>query len=256
MPDRFEVAGLLERPQHKVRDVISDQDTDDIITGMLRFHKKWAKEYDKISELFWAGNARATAFRIWSFLKDQIPYRLESDRQQTVKSPAAILLYDEMPGGTDCKHYSLFAGGVLDSLRRKGYPINWVYRFVSYKYGDPVVHHVFVVLKDGDREYWIDPVLNRFDDRSKQYYYYLDKKPKGMLSEISGIGESPCAAQYITNPTGGEMPGVAFSASACPTTITAQSPKTFTAWWGGLSTIEKILLIGVGAGLIYSILKK
>lgn len=254
MPDRLELAQLVSRPEGKEKDVVMDQDVYDIITGMLRFHKKWAKEYDKICEIFWAGDVRNTAFRIWSFLKDQIPYRLESDRMQTVKSPGAILLYDKMPGGTDCKHYSLFAAGVLDALKRKGYPVKWVYRYVSYKYDDPTVHHVFVVAKDGNTEYWIDPVLNKFNDRSKKYYYYIDKKPKSMLAEISGIGD--CTTQYITNPSGGDMPGVAFSAASCPVTITASKSQNLGAWFAGLSSIEKILLIGLLVGVAYSMIKK
>jgi hypothetical protein len=55
---------------------------------------------------------------------------------------------------------------------------------------DKMPHHTFVVINpDTNKEIWIDPVLNSFDQK-KQYYYKLDKKPKNMaLISLAGIGK-------------------------------------------------------------------
>jgi hypothetical protein len=105
-----------------------------------------------------------------------------------IKSPSAIL-YTGKTTGSDCKNYSLFTAGVLDALNRMGFPINWTFRFASYRMFDKMPHHVFVVINpDTNKEIWVDPVLNGFDYK-KQYYYKTDKKPKNMsLIALSGIG--------------------------------------------------------------------
>jgi hypothetical protein len=171
--------------------IIHDQNVSDIITGMLNAHDKYKSEYDKISNSFAGRNVKTTARNLWQFLKNNVDYVVESDDKQMLKSPSAIL-YTGKTIGSDCKNYSLFIGGTLASLQRKGFPIDWAYRFASYRLMDKLPHHVFVVINPGTKnEIWIDPVLNGFDQK-KQYYYKIDKKPKNMsliaLSGIDGIG--------------------------------------------------------------------
>lgn len=171
--------------------IIHDQNVSDIITGMLNAHDKYKSEYDKISNSFAGRNVKTTARNLWQFLKNNVNYVVESDDKQMLKSPSAIL-YTGKTTGSDCKNFSLFIGGTLASLQRKGFPIDWAYRFASYRLMDKLPHHVFVVINPGTKnEIWIDPVLNGFDQK-KQYYYKIDKKPKNMsliaLSGIDGIG--------------------------------------------------------------------
>jgi len=171
--------------------IIHDQNVSDIITGMLDAHDKYKKEYDKISDSFAGRDVKTTARNIWQFLKNNVDYVIESDDKQMLKSPSAIL-YTGKSIGSDCKNYSLFTGGILDSLNRKGFPIKWAYRYSSYRLMDKLPHHVFVVINPGtQKEIWIDPVLNGFNQK-KQYYYKIDKTPKNMsliaLSGIDGIG--------------------------------------------------------------------
>jgi hypothetical protein len=158
---------------------------------MLNAHDKYKSEYDKISNSFAGRNVKTTARNLWQFLKNNVNYVVESDDKQMLKSPSAIL-YTGKTTGSDCKNFSLFIGGTLASLQRKGFPIDWAYRFASYRLMDKLPHHVFVVINPGTKnEIWIDPVLNGFDQK-KQYYYKIDKKPKNMsliaLSGIDGIG--------------------------------------------------------------------
>ncbi|NDA63442.1 MAG: hypothetical protein EBX50_15590 [Chitinophagia bacterium] len=167
------------------------QGTYDIIDEIAKCHREYAGEYDKIADYFSGSTPAETAKKLWTFLKKNVKYSIEPASRQSVKSPAAILasgIYSKT--GNDCKHYSLFSGGVLDALRRKGQNIDFVYRFVNYRILETDPQHVFVVLKSRGREFWIDPVLNSFNER-KPYINGIDKKIKsGMpVYKISGVDD-------------------------------------------------------------------
>ena len=173
--------------------IVHDQNVSDIITGILANHDRYKREYDKIAQHFAGRNAYETGRNIWQFLKDNVTYKVEPDSRQMLKSPAAIIA----PGTTsDCKNYSLFTGGILDALNRKGARIPWVYRFSSYRIFDKVPQHVFVVMyPNTNREVWIDAVLPYYDEH-KQYYYKVDKKVNNMslialagFDDIAGVGK-------------------------------------------------------------------
>jgi hypothetical protein len=168
--------------------IVSNQSTGDIINQIIDTHKKYQNDYDKISDQFWKGNVKDTCKYLFTFLKKNVVYSVEPDYRQSVKSPAAILATGQYStGGNDCKHYSLFQAGILDSLKRKGKNIDWCYRFANYKLFSTTPHHVFVVVKINGKEYWCDPVLNYWDQK-KPYINKIDKKMS--LYSISGIGRT------------------------------------------------------------------
>jgi hypothetical protein len=187
------IGTLLNRltPLQGLNKVITiNQSVGDIISGILNTHNYWKNDYDKICLNFNEKTPYLIGKKIFDFLKGHTHYVIESDNQQTLRSPAAILkLGSDKKIGLDCKSYSLFIGGVLDALNRKGKKINWCYRFASYKFTDKLPHHVFVVINPGSsKEIWIDPVLPLFNEK-KQYFYKIDRKPKNMaLVQVSGIG--------------------------------------------------------------------
>lgn len=175
--DAATLMGRLGPFQNRREMLTADQSTGDIIDAILEAHRRHAGDYSKISSFFNAGSRRATARKIFNFLKNNVRYVIEPGSKQTVKSPAAILA----TGYGDCKHYSLFAGGVLQNL---GIPFS--YRFASYKMFDKQPQHVFVVVNPGtSNEIWIDPVVGDFDYK-KPYSYATDRKMA--LYSISGIG--------------------------------------------------------------------
>jgi len=161
--------------------IVHDQGTNDIIKSILAAHKIYAAEYDKISDYFWTGDLKTTCYKIWKFLKDNIKYHIESESQQKIMSPTAILTLAK----NDCKNYALFINGVLNSLQRKGkFNNKIVYRFASYKLLDEIPHHVFAVAIDNnENELWVDPVLSTFNNK-KTYYHKIDYKMP--LYSISG----------------------------------------------------------------------
>ena len=171
------ILGRLNPYQAQERKIVEDQSTGDIISAITNSHEKYKPEYKKIALFFKGSNPKQTGKKLFDFLKNNVRYVIEPGDRQTVKSPAAILAQ----GHGDCKHYSLFSGGVLQQL---GIP--FAYRFASYKTFDPQPGHVFVVINPGtSNEIWIDPVLSTFDYK-KPYTYAKDKKMA--LYTVSGIG--------------------------------------------------------------------
>lgn len=168
--------------------LVPDQNVPDIINGMLNAHKIYAKEYDKIAPAFKGRTNLETGRKIYNYLKNNVKYVVEPDEKQTLKSPSAILFTGNTTG-SDCKNYSLFTGGILSALNRRGAKINWAYRYASYRMFDKIPHHVFVVINpDTDKEIWIDAVLPKYNWK-KQYNYKTDKKVNDMaLISLSGLG--------------------------------------------------------------------
>lgn len=180
--------------------IVRDQQVPDIISAMLSAHKMYTSEYDKISQDFYSGDGVQTAKKLFQFLKKNVRYKIESDKNQRIMSPSAILSLAK--SGADCKTFALFIMGVLDSLKKKGLINNKIYyRFASYKLLDEIPHHVFAVIQDQDgTEYFIDPVLSTFNER-KTYYHKIDKEPTMPLYSVSGIGAAKKkAAAKAVNP--------------------------------------------------------
>lgn len=180
-----EVEKLLPPFRNEKKLVTYRQSTNDIIDEILVTHDRYCEDYDKIYYLFDQNDNYQTAKNIWEFLKYRLKYTIESDNEQTVKSPSAILHPGEK---IDCKHYSLFTGGILDAINRnEADNIEWCYRFAGYG-NTKHIQHVFVVIKDGNSEYWIDPVLNSFNEHKKPNYF-IDREPMALYT-VSGIGDT------------------------------------------------------------------
>jgi hypothetical protein len=180
-------SAVLEKlaPFNNFKKVVStDQTVTDIIDGIVSTHYQYEDEYDKISQYFVGESELETARNIFNFLKSNVPYYIESNNNQTLRSPSAIVA---LPG--DCKSYALFANGVLDSLNRKGiFQVPLAFRFAGYKNNTREPQHVFAVMYPGTKkEIWIDPVLPRFNEK-RQPSFFKDKKIKMALIALSGVG--------------------------------------------------------------------
>jgi hypothetical protein len=172
--------------------LIDDQNTSDIVQGILDNHDNYQNEYDKISEMFIGDNEVETAKNVFDFLKQNVPYYIEPIEKQTLRSPSAIVC---MKQGADCKSYASFINGIMSSLNRKGiFRVPMAYRFASYRYDTKEPQHVFAVLYPGTKnEVWVDPVLAKFDQR-KEPVFIKDKKIKMALIAMSGTATQPAAS--------------------------------------------------------------
>jgi hypothetical protein len=225
MVNRNVLMGKVSPFMGKREIIVGNQDTTDIIDALIKNHYKYSSEYDKIFRYFDGGSVEETAFNVWQFLKDDFKYTIEPEKMQILRSPAAILASNIV--GIDCKGYSTFINGVLDSYRRNtGKKFDVYYRFASYDPFDNTPQHVFAVVNENGNEIWIDPVLDQFDEK-KQPYFYKDKKIKNMalvaMSGINKMGEdnTPYIDQY------GNL--VDYSGGA-----TASTTSTNTDWWSNI----------------------
>jgi hypothetical protein len=141
--------------------LIDRQDTDDIIEAILNKHEACIGDYDKFAYLFDGGTVPDICKRLYDFCRRYLVYNIESTKAQYTSKPATIL----QRGYSDCKCYALFCGGVLDALSRSGEPINWAFRFASYKLFTKKPYHVFIVVKYQGQEIFIDPVFSTFNYR-------------------------------------------------------------------------------------------
>ena len=209
--------------------VIENQGVNDIITGILTTHNKYKKEYDKIYIYFVDDDIEETCRNIFQFLKDNVPYFIESNDLQFLKSPASILSTK-----SDCKSYALFSCGILDAYLRNEKPeFELSYRFASYDPFDKIPQHVFCVVKANGKEYWIDPVLDRFNQR-KQPYYFKDKNINTMaLVGLSGTNMGLMNPDYeqATIMTQGEGVGATNWTNVLDTILKA-APSVITATQG------------------------
>lgn len=172
------VASLLNnlpvyRAKQKV--LVYNQSTKNIINELIKAHYLYAEDYKKIAKNFEGANDLQTAKNIFKFLKNNVRYVVDSEENQKIKSPAAII----STGACDCKCYSLFIGGILGAMK-----IPFVYRFASYN-KNKNLGHVYIVMYYYAKEIYIDPVLPKFNEQ-KKYTHKLDK----MITSISGIGKS------------------------------------------------------------------
>jgi hypothetical protein len=162
--------------------VIENQGVNDIISGIMETHTKYNAEYDKIYAYFVGKDLQDTSKNIFDFLKRNVPYDIESNDLQFLKSPSSII---STP--SDCKSYALFSCGVLDAIKRNtGEDFDIIYRFASYDLFDKVPQHVFCVVRGEGEEFWIDPVLNKFNEK-KQPSFFKDKNTNMALVGLSGV---------------------------------------------------------------------
>jgi len=177
---------------NKEKILIQDQNVDDIIDAIVKAQKKYQKDYYNIYTYFVGSDEIETARNVWNFVKKNVDYVIEPDTQQTIKSPAAILSTSKQSlGGNDCKNMALFTAGVLSAYRDNELKdFDLYFRFAAYDFFDRIPQHVFVVMKIGKKEIWIDPVLDRFNDH-RQPTYLIDKKINQMaLVALSGVWNS------------------------------------------------------------------
>jgi len=183
---------LNHLPVKNTKKIISaNQSTGDIIQAIIKQHISNRKDAKNIAKYFQADNTRDTAYNIFDFCKKNIPYKVESGFGQTVKTLGRIL-YDAKnnTGQNDCKAYATFAGNICEALN-----IPFVYRFAGYKGKD--LTHTYCVVKNGNQEIVIDPVLNDFDTE-KPYKNKVDKKIMA-LYQVSGIPEEQGTTPNITD---------------------------------------------------------
>jgi len=254
------ILGILPPFQNKQNVILENQNVSDIITGILNTHNKYAKQYDKIYRYFIGEDLEQTGRNIFDFLKTHVPYFIESNEFQYLKSPASIV---STKG--DCKSFALFSCGILDAFARNENPeLDVSYRFASYDPFNKTPEHVFCVVKENGKEYWIDPVLDRFNQRKDPYFYKDKKLNKMALVGLSGVAKNDTQIGSI------DWSNLLSSVvSAAPNIITATKGGSMPVYSGGMTqsyqpmqqqssgiSQNTMLLIGAGAIALVLLLRR
>lgn len=105
-----------------------------------------------------------TCFNIYNWLRKNIKYVRESDKEQSAKTLQRIL-FDKFG---DCKHYTIFSVSILRSL---GIPVKM--RLISQNFYDPEPTHIYavVITKKGE-EIIVDPCIRSFNTEAIYKYKY------------------------------------------------------------------------------------
>jgi hypothetical protein len=173
-----EAIRILPPPNNKREKVVAFQSTQDLTKAIQASHKENLKYAAKIAPYFRGANNYQTGKNIWNFLKNNVPYKVEPGSSQTTKTLPRMLNDAARGIGSDCKHYAVFSGTILESLK-----IPFKYRLAGYMSKTP--QHIYAVLLDEKKkEIPLDAVLG---------YYDHEKKPKAFydmaLYKLSGTAD-------------------------------------------------------------------
>lgn len=170
-----EVFNSLPSAKNIAVKVKQNQSTQDLIDSIKEAHQDNKKYANKIAHFFLGSNDYQTGKNIWQFLKNYIPYKIEPSETQTSKTLPRILDDATKGIGSDCKHYSTFAGSILNSLN-----VPFIYRMAGYQSTTP--QHIYCVIKNGSKEIPLDAVLPYYDYQKKNL-----KQIDMSLYNLSGV---------------------------------------------------------------------
>ena len=182
MPTFDKIYDLLPLPQMFDKKIKQTQTTNDLILAIKESHKENLKFGKIIAPYFKGETDYQTGKNIFDFLKFYIPYYIEPAEKQTTRT-LPRMLHDAAGGyGSDCKHYSIFTGVILQALK-----IPFKYRLAGYNTTYP--QHIYCVIKK--ENIIVDAVLP---------YYNTEKKPlnyKDMsLYQMSGIDNAEINGKF------------------------------------------------------------
>ena len=178
----YQLSCLLPKPKDEIEIIVDRQDTDDIMNGIFEMHNEQVANYNKLANFICS---KLSVFEIpgfiFDFCKKYFTYKEDSFKTQDLKSPQ-IILRDRI---VDCKCYSLFIGGILNScnnvFRKKYFDI--FYTFTSYD-DLPEPTHIFVICNNEV----IDPCLDYFNQIKVCQYIYTYKISNNMaVRKITGL---------------------------------------------------------------------
>lgn len=156
----------IPKPKKVTTILAQDAFNSDIVAGINSAFFNAISQTRGMAQGFKGASRMATAFNIWAWVKNNIPYKRDPDQMQMIKLPSH-LIHDE--NGGDCKSMTLLASALMFN---NALPV--VIRYVSYS-ANPTPTHVYSYTYDKDgTPIVIDCVYNKFNDeapfRSKKDY--------------------------------------------------------------------------------------
>lgn len=122
-------------PDYKKELLVKNQKATDIVKNILIAEKENRKFAPALKTISNNTNKRLIANDAWHFVKKNIRYDKESEKEQYIKN-INVALYD---GYGDCKTYSCLLAGIM-----KAFNIPFQFKLVSYRV-DPNPTHIYLV---------------------------------------------------------------------------------------------------------------
>lgn len=190
---------LIKKPQSGDDRYFGDVNTKGIIDVVLYADPRSGEYTREFAKTLKAAKLFDTCKNIYEFVKSQIPYVLDKQGYQWIKSPGR--LWAEKAG--DCKSFSVFIASCLKNL---GIPYG--YRFASYDKADPTPTHVYIYVPVGNKELILDAVWSGPFNTQKQYEHKQDY-PMAKTSYLGTAGKHIPGVLRIDTPiedlTDGEL---------------------------------------------------
>lgn len=181
------VKAIIEQPTGEATKVKEYQQTDDIIKDLVYCFKAYNYQAKPVAKSFYTGNVEADGKKIYDFIKNNIKYVAESDKDQTTRSFARII-HDKWG---DCKHSALIVGSIGWN---EGYNVIFrVVRYLNYSgLRKQYLYHVYTVLQDrSGKKVIVDPLQAFNYEKPYEKLVGNFKANNNMtLTRLSGIGNN------------------------------------------------------------------
>jgi len=121
----------------------------DVVRNVVACYERWKSQPSELVENLKYETTETACESIFTYVLENVRYKIDPDGVQYIKSPARLLRDKE----GDCKSFSIFIAACLHCLN-----IPHAFRFVNFD-GSNQYSHVYVVAKDEqNRMIIIDPV--------------------------------------------------------------------------------------------------
>ena len=175
MANLNEVINALPQADNQSSFITQTQNTNDLKKQIRKSHFENLKYAKQICKYFKGINNYDTGLNIFNFLKTYVPYYIEPAKKQTTRTLPRMLQDAESGNGSDCKHYSIFTGTILQALH-----IPFKYRLAGYNTEYP--QHIYCIITNNGNPICVDAVFQ---------FYNTEKKPTikqdMALYNLSGI---------------------------------------------------------------------
>ena len=156
---KSKAAGVVSTPKYKSETLSTFQSAEEIIKALKRAEYESRDASKALQKYFNESDKKKVAAKVWYFLRNELIYLAEPKSNQTARTINRIL-HDALNKNAtvDCKHYSVFAVGVLNAC---GVPA-W-FTFVGQNRNVKKPNHVYASALINGRIYCIDACRKHFD---------------------------------------------------------------------------------------------
>lgn len=163
---RTELKNIIDRPNYKSEHIATFQNAKEIIAQLKRAELESRRTSAQLAKVFNESDKMNVAAKVYYFLRHQIFYKAEPKSNQTAKTISRFV--NDATG--DCKHFSVFAVGVLNAC---GIPA-W-FTFIGQFKDNKRPNHAYCTCLIDNKPVIIDPCRKYFNSEAR-YFYKWDVK--------------------------------------------------------------------------------